>query len=123
MSQENEVLKEKVYILFKLGRSYIDCCTKKKNSVQSEEVQDAQIDEIQEVPITEETDDNIEDLQGWTANKMRGFKRSTPASDSAQRKPDPPKQSKPAPAAAKPTPPTPPTSSTASPPASSSNSN
>ena len=73
--------------------------------------------------MTEEANDNIEDLQGWTANKMRGFKRSTPASDSAQRKPDPPKQSKPAPAAAKPPPPTTPPSSTASPPASSSNSN
>ena len=118
---ENEALKEKVEILFKLGRSYIDNCPKKKNTKQSEEVQDAHIDEIREVPMTEENDDNVEDLQAWTTSKMRGFKRTTPASDSAQKKSDPPKQSKPKPAPTDPTAPTAPTSpsptsSSASPP-------
>ena len=121
---ENEVLKEKVDVLFKLGRSYIDNCVKKKNTDLTEEERKTNDDEIQDVPIIEETrhNDNIEDLEGWTASKMRGFKRTTPASDPAPKKPDPPKYSKPASATTKPPPPT---SSTEAlpPPPSSSNTN
>ena len=118
---ENEVLKEKVDVLFKLGRSYIENCVKKKTPGRGiDEVQEVQTEEIQEVPITDEANDNIEDLQGWTANKMRGFKRTTPVSDSAPKKPDPPKHSKHTPSDTKPPPPTP---SSTGPPASSSTAN
>ena len=50
---ENEVLKEKVDVLFKLGRSYLNNMQKPK-------------------------EDSKTKVQAWTRNKMRGFKRVDP---------------------------------------------
>ena len=72
---ENEVLKERVDILFKLGRSYID--KSKTNAEKKTETTDEDIEVIEEV--VEDTE-NIENLQGWTKSKMRGFRRVNPAS-------------------------------------------
>ena len=70
---ENEALKEKVDILFKLGRSYIDNVTRKnENSKESEDNAEEDVIKVEE--------ENIENLQAWTKNKMRGFKRATSAS-------------------------------------------
>ena len=90
---ENEVLKEKADILFKLGRSYLDNTTKKKNTDKRDEQEirsseDTNVDDIQEVPDNEETGINIDDLKEWTTNKMRGFRRVSPSSSST---PSPPR--------------------------------
>ena len=80
---ENEVLKEKVDVLFKLGRSYINNV---KNS-QKEAGTKSSIDKDEDIQVVEEDDtDNIENLEAWTKNKMRGFKRVNP---SAPPKPGP----------------------------------
>ena len=78
---ENEELKEKVDVLFKLGRGYINKYERKSspdvpnNQVTSE-------DRIETVDIEEVIIDEggNEDLQAWTKNKLRGFKRSGPTS-------------------------------------------
>ena len=74
---ENEALKEKIDVLFKLGRSYINCAKKSANesNEQKEKTNDAE-----NIEVIEDNDDNIEDLQAWTQNKMRGFKRVNPSS-------------------------------------------
>ena len=96
VKSENEVLKEKVDVLFKLGRSYINNSSKKVENTDTINVQGAQEDEIQVLPTEEgEGTDNLEDLQAWSVNKMRGFRRNNPASNSIPKKPDPPKNSKP----------------------------
>ena len=63
---ENEVLKEKVDVLFKLGRSYINNSVKQRSTDQV----DSQSQE-EEIQIVEEASDNLEDLKGWTTKKMR----------------------------------------------------
>ena len=67
---ENEALTEKVDILFKLGRSYLD---KSKNEDNKHE-KTGEIIEIND----EQTDVSIESLENWTKKKLRGFKRSNP---------------------------------------------
>ena len=81
---ENEELKEKVEILFKLGRGYID------------RVEPRNDENIPVVPAESDnkTDDNspddeIECLTDWATNKYRGFKRVSPTT-SSQRSKEPP---------------------------------
>ena len=62
---ENEALKEKVDILFKLGKSYLDRVENTKAS-----------DDVEIQVIEDETHNN--DLGAWTTNKLRGFKRIKP---------------------------------------------
>ena len=79
---ENEVLKEKIDILFKLGRSYLNRNTStNKNEERNEE------NEEDEIEVIEEEADNIESLQEWTKNKMRGYKRGNPASKATSQGP------------------------------------
>ena len=78
---ENEELKERVDVLFKLGRGYINKkehsnsslskpTTPKKTSKGAENTEE----------IIEDDDVTDEDLTTWTQNKLRGFKRSGPSS-------------------------------------------
>ena len=89
---ENEELREKVDILFKLGRSYITKNENKNPTVDAPT--DATVEPEKNENIAS-TDDNIDDLQGWTKTKLRGFKRVTPSSH-----PEPVKE-KPAPSVPK----------------------
>ena len=86
---EKEVLEEKVDVLFKLGRSYINAKnnheTNGEKSIQSSETNNDDIIEIVEVHEKDEV--NEEDLVGWTKNKMRGFKRTTPAAEHVRKSP------------------------------------
>ena len=80
---ENEELKEKVDVLFKLGRSYIN---KKERILQDEknekkEAPGSPEEEIETISIDEVTEE--EDLTAWSKNKLRGFKRVSPAAPSA----------------------------------------
>ena len=94
---ENEVLKERVDILFKLGRSYLE----KSNGDSKEQMNDNEIEVIEVDKKTDDDQESIENLQTWSKNKMRGFRRETPASRSVQKK----ESSRTTPAAAPPTPP------------------
>ena len=90
---ENEALTEKVDILFKLGRSYLNQTnvTKKNDSM------DKKNDDIIEID-DEQTDVNLESLESWTTKKLRGFKRVSPAATAEKQNktnlsyPDPKKQ-------------------------------
>ena len=87
---ENTDLQEKVEVLFKLGREYIDknentSLSKTGNetsvlTVGETKKQTCREDEIETVTIedvtTEATND---DLQTWSRNKLRGFKRTGPS--------------------------------------------
>ena len=66
---ENEALKEKVDILFKLGKSYLD---RVENTKASDDVPG----DLEIQVIEDETHNN--DLGAWTTNKLRGFKRIKP---------------------------------------------
>ena len=80
---ENEALKERVDVLFKLGRSYINS-TKKNNARENERIEaEDTTNSVEENQIVEEDVDNIETLQAWTKNKMRGFKRVSPSAPPA----------------------------------------
>ena len=77
---ENEVLKEKVDVLFKLGRSYLNNNNKKQeksseNSVTTNE-------DIVVIDEVVEEAGELENLQAWTQNKMRGFRRVDPTKPS-----------------------------------------
>ena len=80
---ENEVLKEKVDILFKLGRSYLNNAENKKKNEGQREVDETEKIERATVEDREETEE-VENLQEWTKNKLRGFKRVNP-SEAAKR--------------------------------------
>ena len=74
---ENEVLKEKVDVLFKLGRSYINKTKTKENAkLDAPKVQDDKTEEIE--IVADEEDVN---LQSWSRNKLRGFKRVDPTKE------------------------------------------
>ena len=80
MKAENEELKEKVDVLFKLGRSYIN---RKENSSPSppsppppQEKKNENDPDLIEVIDDEEV--SSENLQAWTKNKLRLFKRVSP---------------------------------------------
>ena len=72
---ENEALAEKVDILFKLGRSYLN----QNKTVQNNDTQDKITEEIIEIDA-EQTDVSLESLENWTKKKLRGFKRVNPTS-------------------------------------------
>ena len=82
---ENEVLKEKVDILFKLGRSYLNNEVNKKKKEGKREVDETEKIEIATDEVREETEE-VENLQEWSKNKLRGFKRVNP-SEPAKRQP------------------------------------
>ena len=92
---ENEELKEKVDVLFKLGRSYINRKeiadnTAKSGRNETPKEADAEIIEV-------ETIDADEDLITWTKNKFRGFKRSSPTTPPVEKidpKPTKPSENK-----------------------------
>ena len=96
---ENEELKEKVDVLFKLVRSYINrkenSDNNKEKTEKKEKTSNNKEDNIETETIEDVIDD--EDLSSWTQNKMRGFKRTGPASPSARSDPknSPPKNSTP----------------------------
>ena len=79
---ENEELREKVDVLFKLGRGYINKQGRKPVSEAMNDNPTTNVDEIETVAIEEVTieEDGTEDLLAWTKNKLRGFKRSGPTS-------------------------------------------
>lgn len=81
---ENEVLKEKVDVLFKLGRSYIN--NSKKQEASNENMKGTNINEEGENASTTEADD-LENLHTWTQNKMRGFRRVDPTKPPNKPKP------------------------------------
>ena len=73
---ENEALKEKVDILFKLGRSYLD----KTKQKEKDETQTNDTKEVIDIECDgEQTDVNLESLEVWATKKLRGFKRVNPA--------------------------------------------
>ena len=81
---ENEVLKERVDVLFKLGRSYLNNSTKneKKNETAEEIV-------VEDIETTRKEDaDDVENLQEWTKNKFRGFRRVDPTKQPKQKSTD-----------------------------------
>ena len=73
VKKENEVLTEKVDILFKLGRSYLD----KTTNTNKDENQDNK-NEVIEIN-DDQTDVDMESLEVWTTKKLRGFKRVNPS--------------------------------------------
>ena len=77
LKAENEALEEKVDVLFKLGRSYLNQGTKTTNDNQKNNSSD----EIIEID-GEQTDVCIESLESWTTKKLRGFKRVNPTVNS-----------------------------------------
>ena len=81
MMSENEVLKEKVDVLFKLGRSYLNRENKNMEKETETEVNAEAEDDVQ--VVEEEREENVENLQTWTKNKLRGFKRTNPATNAA----------------------------------------
>ena len=82
LTTENEELKVKVDVLFKLGQGYINKHEKKQHTIPTateENAEDIQTVSIEEITVEDE-DDNCtnEDLQEWTRSKLRGFRRSAP---------------------------------------------
>ena len=74
---ENETLKKKVDILFKLGKSFFES----EDTADPNKRNNKTYDKI-EVLEEEEIDLTNDDLEAWTKKKMRGFKRTTPTSKS-----------------------------------------
>ena len=70
VKSENEILKEKIDVLFKLGRSYLNNSTnpdnKKKDSKETKKDEHKDEDNIE---VIEEEVEDIEDLQEWTKKK------------------------------------------------------
>ena len=98
---ENEVLKEKVDVLFKLGRSYLNREIEGKEKIKDKNDQKIDDDEdIQEVGAETEVTD--EDLSAWTKNKLRGFKRTAPTASSQPKAPTPKRTEKKTPTASPP---------------------
>ena len=88
---ENQELKEKVEVLFKLGRSYINSKNDKQNNEETLPVAVADSDSNETVVIEDEDindvnseDNTVEDLRAWTQSKMRGFKRVSPSEPAAR---------------------------------------
>jgi arsenate reductase-like glutaredoxin family protein len=79
-------LKEKVDVLFKLGRSYIN--RNEQKDTKKEEVEGAATkeDDPDIIEIVESDEISAEDLQDWTKNKFRGFKRVSPNTSTESKK-------------------------------------
>ena len=90
---ENEELKEKVDVLFKLGRSYINRKEKNTDEIMKEQHKSADKIECVETVLIDQEDD-ISDLQEWTKHKLRGFKRSNPTAPPTQKQKDDPTSNK-----------------------------
>ena len=78
------MLKEKVDILFKLGRSYLNREKVGTNVNNDKDNKTNADDDITEVETEEES---TEDLGAWTRNKLRGFKRVNPAAGASPKTP------------------------------------
>ena len=81
---ENEELKERVDILFKLGRSYINRTDNNKKNEEHLPAHGEGIDVIEAVTIDDsedekDKDETVNDLLAWSQSKMRGFKRVGPS--------------------------------------------
>ena len=74
--QENEELEEKVEILFKLGRGYIDRTEPRQHNAQQSAA--PKNDETVETEAGVNETDESEDLSAWASNKFRGFRRVSP---------------------------------------------
>ena len=86
--KENEELKEKVAILFKLGRSYIDRA--ETGDIDSEKTTAPPKVTKQQEPNNVE-DDDMQNLSAWETNKFRGFRRVSPTAPPQQSKEVPPR--------------------------------
>ena len=73
---ENEELKEKVDVLFKLGRSYIN---NRKNEETLSNGTNGERAEENETITNIEVDGDMENLTEWSKSKMRGFRRVDPS--------------------------------------------
>ena len=75
------ILKEKIDILFKLGRTYVN---KKQGKIQPDNIEEMRnnAEVVETVTIKE---DWVEDLQAWTQNKLRGFRRAGPTAQPTHR--------------------------------------
>ena len=82
---ENETLKEKVDILFKLGRSYIDNTKAEHNQKKDPHNNSSKpaVNDPDSIEVLDSSDVSLDDLQTWTKHKMRGFKRVDPTSSAA----------------------------------------
>ena len=81
---ENEELREKVDVLFKLGRSYINKKEKTQQDENNEKKKDVPVtDDVEEIQTISVEEVTVDDLQTWTQNRLRGFKRVSPSSNSA----------------------------------------
>ena len=82
VKSENEILKEKIDVLFKLGRSYLNNSTNPDNN--KKDTKETKKDEHKDednIEVIEEEVEDIENLQEWTKKKMRGFRRVNPATE------------------------------------------
>ena len=99
--KENEELKEKVEIPFKLGRSYIDRAEPVTTNESGEQAQAKHTNASANIDPSEQPEpeaDGVEDLSAWTTNKFRGFRRVSPATSAQPTKENsPPKRTHPAP--------------------------
>ena len=71
-------MKEKVEILFKLGRSYIDKVdleNSKARTDKSDQRTTPEGDHVREEHEPETESENFENLSAWATNKHRGFRR------------------------------------------------
>ena len=77
---DNEELREKIDVLFKLGCIYIN--KKEKTQQEEKKKQDVPVtndaEEIETISVEEVT---VDDLHTWTQNRLRGFKRVSPLSN------------------------------------------
>ena len=97
LKAENEILQEKVDVLFKLGRSYINNSKQKetRDAIEGKNGNcDKEKEEVIEVIPIEEENENIDDLQAWSVNKMRGFKRGNPTTQASKNSPNKPSQTR-----------------------------
>ena len=79
MKTENEVLKERVDVLFKLGRSYLSNPNNPKSANEKDAIEKPSNNDVQVIEETVEVIDDLETLQAWSRNKLRGFKRVDPS--------------------------------------------
>ena len=81
----NEILQEKVEVLFKLGKSYLDNNKELKERIEKSSPSNMNVinQEVDNSNLTVigDTINEIRSESGWTTSKMRGFKRKQPVVD------------------------------------------
>ena len=82
----NEILQEKIEVLFKLGKSYLDNNKKLKERMEntatdSTDAINQNVDD-ENISVVSNEPDEVRKEGGWTTSKMRGFKRKQPNVDS-----------------------------------------